>query len=121
MNPLLRLPVLFLAVLLAPLFMASQCATRTTPQATMFATLQSAAAGIDSYRTSYEAAFNAGQITLAQKQECDRRFNRANEAIIAATRALRDGQQADTPEEVDRFVRSLAELVTTLVPPKPQP
>jgi len=90
-----------------------------TPQARMFATLQASAAGIESYRTSYETAYSAGKITLDQKKECDRRFNKANDAIIEAAEALRAGMSANTPENVDLFVRELVELVITIVPPKP--
>lgn len=92
------------------------------PQARMFSTLKGAAAGIDSYRRDYEAAFARGDITQAQKVSCDRKFNAANEAIIAAAETLRDGialgLDAPTTPEVDAFVRSFANLVTTLVPPK---
>lgn len=109
----------FVLALFAPLFMASQCTSPST-STTTFRTLQAAAAGIDSFRASYEAAAVSGQISAAQKAKCDTQFNVANEAIIATARAARDGMNATTTEEVNQAVASFIGLVTTLVPPKPR-
>jgi len=96
------------------------CQTTATPQATMFATLQASAAGIDSFRASYETAFAAGQIDAAKRTQLDAQYNKANDTIIVAARAARDGMALSTPAEVDAAVRSFVALVTTLVPPKPR-
>jgi hypothetical protein len=101
-----------------PLLFAATC-QKTTPQAATFATLQAAGAAIDSYRASYEAAFAQGKIDVAAKQRCDVQFNVANEAIIAAAKAARDGFNATTPAEVNQAVNSFIKLVVLLVPPKP--
>lgn len=127
MNPIVlhaRTRALFFASLFAlctlPLFTGSTCAPTSTPQAVMFDTLQASAAGIDVFRASVQTEYDARRISPAQYNDFVRQYNQANEAIIAAAAALRDGMAATTPAEVDQFVRSLAKLVTTLVPPKPR-
>ena len=110
--------LLIATVVLLPFSIAACQSTPQTPEAAMFATLKAAGAGIDSFRTSYEAAYRNHEISDEQKLEADRRFNKANDAIIAAAQALHDGQNAQTPAEVDQFVRSLADFVTKIVPPK---
>lgn len=109
--------VFSLMVASLPLF--NGCTTQTT-QAATFATLQSAAAGIDSFRASYENAYSIGAIDTAKKVRCDEQYNRANEAIIVAARAARDGMNATTPAEVDQAVASFIAFVTTIIPPKPR-
>lgn len=105
-----------------PLAIVASCQhTARTPQAEVFATLKAAGAGIDSYRSSYEAAAQSGTITPAQKHDCDVRFNQANEALIAAAKAARDGMNAQTPPEVQAAVKSFVDLVVLLVPPKQLP
>lgn len=101
------------AVLFASLFMASQC-PQQTPEARTFATLQAAAAGIDEWRERYETSHRAGTITDAQKAKADEHFNRANDAIIAAARAARDGFGAQTPAEVNAAVVALIDFVRTV-------
>lgn len=100
------------------LFGLTGCQTTGSGPAKVFATLKAAAAGIDSYRASYESAFTAGAITATQKSEADRRYNRANDAIIAAAKVARDGLNATTPAEVDQAVASFVELIALLVPPR---
>jgi hypothetical protein len=112
--------VLF-AALLAPLFFAPACANyHPTPQAATFDTLKAAAVGIDAYRATVEQARTQGAVSEAQWQEFAARYNKANDAIILATKVLRDvgGLNAETPAEVDAAIASLVELVTTIVPPK---
>lgn len=107
-------------LVLASLLMGAMCATTSTPQAAMFTTLQASAAGIDSFRASYENAFSLGQIDAAKRSQLDTQYNKANDAILAAARALRDGMATSTPTEVDAAVRSFIDLVVLLVPPKPR-
>lgn len=112
---------MFALVAVLPPVLLVACTSHVTPQAALFATLKASAAGIDSYRTSYEASAARGAISPAQKHACDVQFNKANDAIIAASRAARDaGQLGDTPTPaaVDEAVRSFVSLVTTLIPPK---
>lgn len=113
--------LLLLAALLVPLF-GQGCQTNVTPRAAMFDTLKAAAVGIDAFRASVEAERAAFRVSAEQWEEFAEKYNRANEAIIAGARALRDvgGMESGTPAEVDAAVRALADLVTLLVPPKPR-
>lgn len=103
---------------------SSGCKTVTgekpTVQAATFTTLKAAAAGIDAYRATVEQARAAGTVSDAQWQEFAKAYNTANDAIIDATRLLRDvgGLDTSVPESVNAAVITLAELVVRLVPPK---
>lgn len=120
----LRLPFVAIfapIVALSILFSLPGCSsTSRTPEAATFDTLQAAAAAIDVYRADFEAAFEAGRITPAQNARCITHYNRANEAIIAAAKTLRD-MGASTPAEVQQLVADLRDLVVAIVPPKTAP
>lgn len=115
-----RFPILlvFLPLLVTSLFFSACNNVPRTPQAKMFSTLQAAAAGIDSFRTDYEAAYRAGDLDQAGLEKLDKAFNTANEAIITAARALDAGMLATTPGNVEAAAQELLKLVLQLVPPK---
>lgn len=107
-------------IFLLGLFLSAGCQSTSTPQAQVFDTLKAAAAGIDAYRSSVEAARAQGMVSDEQWADFAARYNRANEAIIVAAKLLRDvgGLDTGTPAEVDAAIASLVELVTTIIPPK---
>jgi hypothetical protein len=89
-----------------------------TPQAKVFATLQAAAVGIDSFRADYEAAWRAGDLAQEDFRKLDEAYNAANEAIITAAQALDAGLLATTPGHVEEAAQALLDLVLRLVPPQ---
>lgn len=102
-------------LILHALFLAGCPTTARTPQATMFAAIQAAGAGIDSFRADYESAYRAGDLDSAGLLKLDNAYNQANDAIIAATRALDAGTLASTGD-IDHAVEALLKLIVDLVP-----
>lgn len=114
-------PILILALIcvaLAPAIASLPgCANvERTPQATAFSTLKAAAAGIDSFRADYEAAWRAGNLSQEDFTKLDLAYNAANMAIIEAAEALDAGMEAAVTGDVTRLSKELFDLVKTLVP-----
>jgi hypothetical protein len=100
-----------------PLWMGTTCSREQTPEAITYNTLEQAQVFAKAYVDLFDAKVLEGGVPVAKQIEVNRAYVRVLEGINAAAAAARDGFSTQTPEEVQRLIQNLVNILVVIVPP----